>query len=84
MSANQLIHFLLVFDHKQGKLVDVPQEFTDAAAAVAAYSAKERDYDGTSGVEIVLIGSDSYDTVKITHANYFDGTVATSKYLVGL
>jgi hypothetical protein len=35
-------------------------------------------------MEIVLIGSDSLDTVKLTHANYFDGSVAISKYLVGV
>jgi hypothetical protein len=34
--------------------------------------------------ELVLIGSDSLETVKITHANYFDGTVAVSKYFAGI
>ena len=29
-------------------------------------------------------GSDSRETVEFTHANYFDGSVAVSKYLVGL
>lgn len=32
-------------------------------------------------VEIVLIGSDSIETVKRTHANCFDGSVAISGYL---
>jgi hypothetical protein len=35
-------------------------------------------------IEIVLIGSDSLDTVKVTHANYRDGTVAVSKYFAGI
>lgn len=35
-------------------------------------------------MEIVLIGSDSLSTVKLTHANYFDGSVAVSKYLEGI
>jgi hypothetical protein len=35
-------------------------------------------------MEIVLIGSDSLETVMLTHANYFDGTASVSKYLVGL
>jgi len=30
-----------------------------------------------------LSGSDSLDTVRLTHANYFDGRVAVSTYLVG-
>jgi hypothetical protein len=33
---------------------------------------------------VVLIGSDSIETVRLTHANYFDGSVAISKYLVDL
>lgn len=36
--------------------------------------------DKADRVEIVLIGSDSLETVKVTHANHFDGTVAVSKY----
>jgi hypothetical protein len=35
-------------------------------------------------IEIVLIGSDSIETVKRTHANYFDGTVTISRYLAGI
>lgn len=35
-------------------------------------------------MEIVLIGSDSVDTVKLTHANYFDGSAAVSEYLAGI
>jgi hypothetical protein len=40
--------------------------------------------DTSDAIEIVLIGSDSLETVKVTHANYFDGTVAASKYFVGI
>ena len=35
-------------------------------------------------IDIVLIGSDSIETVRLTHANYFTGEAAVSKYLVGL
>ncbi len=51
---------------------------------MAAYAAKERELQGQKSSEIVLIGSDSFETVKLTHANYFDGTVSVSKYLAGL
>ena len=77
-------HFLLVFDHEAGHLVEEYDFGTDSDAAVAAYAAKEAEYQGRSRIEIVLIGSDSFETVKLTHANYFDGTVAVSKYLVGI
>ena len=51
-----------------------------------AYTAKERHFQGQRRIEIVLIGSDSIDTVKRTHANYFEQTDASSKYfdLAGL
>ena len=32
----------------------------------------------------LLIGADSLKTVQLTHANYFDGSVAVSKYLEGV
>src|SRR5690625_3280642 len=35
-------------------------------------------------IEVVLIGSDSLETVRRTHANYFEAKVSTSKYLAGL
>lgn len=79
----KLRHFLLVFDHQQGRLVEA-REFDDGDEAVVAYGAKEREYGDRPLVEIVLIGSDSLETVKITHANYFDGTAAVSKYLAGI
>jgi len=77
-------HFLIVFDHKDGELRELVEFGEDSERAVAAYSAKERELKGRDLIEIVLIGSDSLDTVKLTHANYFDGSVAVSKYLAGL
>lgn len=84
MDRTPLQHFLLVFDHHQGKLLEEIHFDEDSDAAVAAYAEKEHAYQGQASVEIVLVGSDSLDTVKITHANYYDGTVALSKYLAGL
>ncbi len=77
-------HFLLVFDHEKGRLVETRRFGTDSRAAVAAYAAKEREFQDRPSIEIVLIGSDSLETVKLTHANYFNGSPTLSKYLVGL
>jgi hypothetical protein len=77
-------HFLLVFDHEQGRLVDLQKFGTDSKAAVAAYAAKEKELRERRLIEIVLIGSDSLETVELTHANYFDGSLAVSKYLAGI
>lgn len=79
-----LKHFLLVFDHEQGHLLEEREFGSDINAAVKAYDEAERQNAPESGIEIVLIGSDSLDTVRLTHANYFDGSVAVSKYLTGL
>lgn len=77
-------HFLLVFDHEKGRLIETKEFGTDSKAAVVAYAAKERELKDQRLIEIVLVGSDSLETVKLTHANYFDGSVTVSKYLAGL
>jgi hypothetical protein len=55
------------------------QEFADTDAAVLAYEEHEARYDANDKIEVVLIGSDSIETVRQTHANYFDGTAALSR-----
>jgi hypothetical protein len=77
-------HFLLVFDHQKGRLVETREFGADSKGAVAAYAQKERELQDQRLIEVVLIGSDSLETVKLTHANYFNGSVAVSKYLAGL
>jgi hypothetical protein len=81
---NKIQHFLLVFDHEQGQLIEEQHFYEDAERALEAYSAKEKELRGERMIEIVLIGSDSIETVKLTHANYYDGSVAVSKYLAGI
>ena len=84
MDRTPFKHFLLVFDHEQGRLLEEIKFGEDSDSAVAAYAEKELAYRDQDLIEIVLIGSDSLETVKLTHANYYDGSVAVSKYLVGL
>ncbi len=81
-----LRHYLLVFDHNEGVLVETQEFGSDSDRAVAAYAAKESQYKDDEAIEIVLVGSDSLETVRITHANYFDGSAAigASQYLAGL
>lgn len=66
-------HFLLVFDHVQDKLLEQREFGTDAALAMERYAEKEAQYRDSNAVDIVLVGSDSIDTVKVTHSTYFDG-----------
>lgn len=81
---SKIQHFLLVFDHEQGHLVEERHFEFDGASALAAYAQKELEHRDNRMIEIVLIGSDSIETVKLTHANYYDGSVAVSKYLAGI
>lgn len=81
---DRIQHFLLVFDHAVGHLVSTKEFGEDAEAALAAYASTEASYGDRKEIEVVLIGSDSFETVKLTHANYFDGTATVSKYLAGI
>jgi hypothetical protein len=78
-----MIHFLLIFDHNIGRLVR-EDHFVNTELALAAYRKAEQEFEQESLVEIVLVGSDSIETVRITHANYFDGSVALTGYFTGV
>lgn len=72
MSAIQ--HFLLVFDHGKNELIDTIEFGNDAASATQEYGAMEKKYRDSALIDIVLVGSDSIETVKVTHSIYFTGT----------
>lgn len=83
--AKDLVHFLLVFDHDRGQLIEQDNFGDNAEEAVAAYTRCEEMYRGRERIEVVLIASDSLETIKDTHANYFDGSIAhRSRFLTGL
>ncbi|HKP90597.1 MAG TPA: hypothetical protein VJT75_11575 [Thermoleophilaceae bacterium] len=70
-----LLHFLLIYDHEQQKLVEALELGQQVAAAAEAYSQYEEKYRDRTGIEIVLVGADSLDTIRTTHAHYFgDGS----------
>jgi hypothetical protein len=75
-------HFLLLYDVRQSRLLRPPQHFVDGAAAAAAYAALEAEYRGRGDeVQIVLVGADSLDTIKVTHSHYFGEGEALKGYL---
>lgn len=65
-----LTHFLLVYDLRQQRLVDV-RKFIDATEATDAYGQAELEHLGDKDCEIVLVGADSLDTIRKTHGHYF-------------
>ena len=78
---SELSQFLIVFDHGRGALHQDVTVFADPAEALSAYDAAERQFAEQAHIEVVLIGSDSLDTVRRTHANYFDGTAELERLL---
>jgi hypothetical protein len=77
--TGRLHHFLLVYSYEEGRLVH-QDEFNDEAKAAAAYTKAERDYRGQSNFEIVLVGSDSIETIMRTHGHYFSTPDETSPF----
>lgn len=77
-----LQHFLLVYDLRAQRLIS-QRRFDDGAEAAVAYAALEAENRGRSDLEIVLVGADSIETIKRTHAHYFERSGAASPYLAG-
>lgn len=72
MDESLLKHFLLVYNHRTQRLVS-QEEFSDSSEAIERYEEEERlNYD-KDYMDIVLVASDSIESVKVTHANYFTG-----------
>jgi hypothetical protein len=70
-----LHHFLLLYNLREGRLERMEDFATDALRATDAYAALEREYRDRrdhEDYEIVLVGADSLDTVKVTHSRYFE------------
>lgn len=66
-----LHHFLLIYDIKRQRLREAMDLGSDGEAAARAYSEYENQYLGNDDIEIVLVGADSLDTIRKTHAHYF-------------
>jgi len=65
-------HFLLIYDHAAGRQVGVEEFGSDSKRAVARYEElEEQNRSNDNRMDIVLVGSDSLDTVRVTHSNYF-------------
>ena len=65
-------HFLIVFDGATASMKEKIRVFSRPAAAVEAYAEAERRYADDAQVQVVLIASDSLETVKATHPNFWN------------
>ncbi len=75
-----LLHFLLVYDLNRRELLE-QEPYDDAEEAAAAYADAEAKYRGRDDLEVVLVGADSIETIRRTHAHYFDKSGTVSPYL---
>lgn len=63
------VDFLVVYRRSTGELISV-ESFENADAAVAALNAADRG-DNEADVETVLLGSTSFEALKVTHGRFF-------------
>ena len=68
--------YLLVYDRARGVQVSAEPVGTDAASASDAYRAAERMYQDRPKMDVLLVGSDSLDSVKRTHSTYFQSVTS--------
>lgn len=84
MKPTPMQNFLIVYHHGGGGLLSAEGHGTNVDSALAAYAAAETRYRNQPAIEVVLIASDSLDTIRETHSNYFDQTVVSSRFLAGI
>lgn len=77
MALSPLKHFLIVFDRRTGTQLEVT-EYQNSDVALAAYEQAEAERRDDKMIDIVLVGSDSLDTVRVTHASYFREGITAS------
>ena len=75
-------NFLLVFDREKGELIQQRDFGADVEAAVEEYQRLERAHRTDRRYDIVLVGSDSIESVQVTHASYVrSGMESVEQYL---
>ena len=82
MSKTPIQHFLVIYDIDHGR-AEVEPFGLDYQRAVQAYAEAEREHSDEENIEIVLLGSDSYETLERTHSSYFDLAGKHADIIVG-
>ena len=70
MARGKTIHFLLTYDRSERRLVNM-ERFQNGRKAVDAYGEREREHADRPQIEVVLLGADSEDAIRVTHPVYF-------------
>ncbi|WP_187117616.1 hypothetical protein [Flaviflexus massiliensis] len=76
-AESPILHFLFVYD-RENDSVDMTEFGEDSERALDAYAEAERKYRHRKSFDIVLIGSDSLESVRETHSTYFKSEAHSS------
>lgn len=63
-------HFLVVFDRARGRVLR-EEPFEDERAALAERFRVEKEHRADADIEVVVLGADSPEALRRTHARYF-------------
>ena len=77
------MNFLIVYDRENATQISL-QEFDDDLAAIEAYGAAEAEHFDSPHIDTVLLGADSLDAIKLTHASYFVEGHHSAEQLIGM
>jgi hypothetical protein len=75
MTTGPTNYFILTYNLATRE-VEVDEWGADDVGAAAAYTVREQQFQDHDDVEVVLVGADSLDTVKLTHSHYFIQTTS--------
>ncbi|MCY3661635.1 MAG: hypothetical protein OXH28_02275 [bacterium] len=70
MPRGKTIHFLITYDRSNRQLLNL-ERFHNGKKAVDTYGEREREYADRPQIEVVLLGADSEDAIRVTHPVYF-------------
>ena len=65
-------HYLVIYDRRAGEIIR-RRRFETPAPALAARFEAEREFRDEPDIEVVVLGADSWDALKLTHSRYFKG-----------
>lgn len=65
-----MAYFLVVFDRKQGSVLR-EERFEDQHVAIAERFRTEKEHRDDPDIEVVVLGADSPEALRRTHARYF-------------
>ncbi|MGL5865103.1 MAG: hypothetical protein ACRCYX_04410 [Dermatophilaceae bacterium] len=71
-------HFVMVFDRHAGQVLS-EDEFTDPRAAMQERFAVERQHRHDPEIEVVVLGADSAQMLRTTHARYFHDVASLAR-----